>query len=236
MMLSELKKAVCNANQDLIRFHLVTLTWGNVSGIARRRGLVVIKPSGMAYDEMKPSDMVVVDWQGKVVEGTLRPSSDTAIHLELYRAFPHIGGICHTHSEFATVFAQACREIPCLGTTHADCFNGPVPVTRMIRRQEVEENYEKHTGRLIVERFAGLDHLEMPAVLVAGHGAFTWGGTPQDAVRNSLALEKVARMAWETLRLKPSGRGLPDYLLRKHFRRKHGPKAYYGQKKKGEKK
>ncbi len=232
-MLDQLKKQVWRANLDLVRYNLVTLTWGNVSGINREKGLVVIKPSGMSYEKLKPSDMVVVDLEGWAVESNLKPSADTPIHLELYRAFDVISGVVHTHSEYATIFAQAYKEIPCLGTTHADHFLGPVPITRMINRKEVEEDYEKNTGKVIVERFADIDPLAMPAVLVAGHGAFTWGRSPEEAVENSLILERVARMAWGTLQLDTRGDRFPDYLLKKHYQRKHGPEAYYGQKKKG---
>jgi L-ribulose-5-phosphate 4-epimerase len=233
MMLDQLKKQVWRANLDLVKYKLVTLTWGNVSGINRKRGLVVIKPSGMSYEKLKPSDMVVVDLEGYAVEGNLKPSADTPIHLELYRAFDVISGVVHTHSEYATIFAQAYREIPCLGTTHADHFLGPVPVTRMIRRGEVAGDYERNTGKVIVERFGDIDPLAMPAVLVAGHGAFTWGRSPEEAVENSLILERVAKMAWGTLLLDTHGDRLSDYLLKKHYQRKHGPEAYYGQKKKG---
>ncbi len=233
-MLSSLKDQVWNANLDLVKFNLVTMTWGNVSGIDRDKGFVAIKPSGVSYKNMRPSDIVIVDLEGKVVEGTFNPSSDTPTHLELYKAFHEISAVTHTHSEYATVFAQANMEIPCLGTTHADHFNGSIPLTRFISQEEVEENYEKNTGKVIIERFAGLDPLEMPAVLVAGHGVFIWGRSPDEAVKNSLALEKVAKMAWATLKLSSKSVHLPEYILRKHYQRKHGSKAYYGQKK-GEK-
>lgn len=233
MMLDQLKKQVWRANLNLVRYNLVTLTWGNVSGIDRKKGFVVIKPSGMSYEKLKPSDMVVVDLEGGAAESNLKPSSDTPIHLELYRAFDVISGVAHTHSEYATIFAQAYMEIPCLGTTHADHFQGPIPITRMISKEEVEEDYERNTGKVIVERFAGIDPLGMPAVLVAGHGAFTWGKSPEEAVENSLILERVAKMAWGTILLNARCDKLPDYLLKKHYQRKHGPEAYYGQKKKG---
>lgn len=229
-MLKGLKGRVWRANLDLVKHGLVTLTFGNASGMDRRKGLVVIKPSGITYEEMKPEDMVVVDLEGKKVEGNLNPSSDTPAHLELYKAFKEVGGIAHTHSEYATVFAQARKEIPCLGTTHADHFRGAVPLSRFLRRREVEEGYERHTGKVIVESMRGLNPLDMPAVLVAGHGPFTWGRTPEEAVENSLALEYVARMALETLRLNNRRARFPGYLLQKHFLRKHGPQAYYGQK------
>lgn len=235
MSLKELKERVWKANQDLVDYKLVTLTWGNVSGCHREKGLVVIKPSGVSYEGLKPENMVVVDLEGNKVEGKLNPSSDTPTHLVLYRAFAEISGIVHTHSDYATIFAQACRPLPCLGTTHADHFHGEVPLTRMIRKKEVEEDYEGNTGRVIVERFRQLNPLEMPAVLVAGHGAFAWGKSPEEAVVNSLALEKVAKMAWGTLLLTETELPFPKYLLEKHYLRKHGPKAYYGQKKAKEK-
>ncbi|MDD8026508.1 MAG: L-ribulose-5-phosphate 4-epimerase AraD [Acidobacteriota bacterium] len=228
-MLDKLRRDVWKANRDLARRGLVVLTFGNASGIDRKRGLVAIKPSGVEYDEMKPADIVLVDPRGRVVEGKLRPSSDTPTHLALYRAFPGIGGIVHAHSPAATIFAQARRPIPCLGTTHADHFAGPVPVTRMLRKAEVEADYEAETGKVIVERFAKLDPGAMPAVLVAGHGPFVWGRTPDEAVRNAVALELVASLALATRHLDPRVPELPAYILSKHHKRKHGPKAYYGQ-------
>jgi len=229
-MLEELKERVCAANLHLVREGLVILTWGNASGISRRDGLVVIKPSGVPYEQMRPEHMVVVSVEtGEVVEGTLRPSSDTPTHLELYRAFPEIGGIVHTHSLYATIWAQARREIPPLGTTHADYFHGPIPCTRPLTSEEIATDYEAHTGRVIVERFADLDPRHMPAVLVAGHGPFVWGETVEVAVETAVVLEYVARMALETLRLNASAEPIPDTLLNKHFFRKHGPGAYYGQ-------
>lgn len=236
MMLRKLKEQVWRANRDLVKYHLVTLTWGNVSGIDRQQGLVAIKPSGVSYKQLKPLDIVLVDLQGKVVEGRLRPSSDTPSHLEIYKAFEKIGGIAHTHSEYATVFAQACREIPCLGTTHADLFNGVIHITRLLSEKEVKGDYEGNTGKAIVERFSGVDPLEVPAVLVAGHGPFVWGATPSEAVENNLVLEKIAKIALGTLLLNPEVVGLPGYLLQKHYQRKHGPKSYYGQKNQGVKK
>jgi L-ribulose-5-phosphate 4-epimerase len=229
-MLNKLKKDVWSANLDLVRHGLVALTFGNASGIDRKRGLTAIKPSGVGYESMRPEDTVLVALDGKIVEGSLRPSSDTPTHLILYRAFPGIGGIVHAHSPAATVFAQAGRPIPCLGTTHADHFAGPVPVTRPLRKAEVEGDYEIETGKVIVERFAGLDPAAIPAVLVAGHGPFVWGRTPAEAVGNAIALELVAGMALATLHLNPKIAALPEYLLRKHHQRKHGPRAYYGQK------
>lgn len=230
-MLDKLKRDVWKANLDLVRHGLVVLTFGNASGIDRKRGLMVIKPSGVGYEDMKPEDMVLVDLDGRVVGGRLRPSSDTPTHLALYRAFPAIGGIVHAHSPSATAFAQARKPIPCLGTTHADHFAGPVPVTRMLRRAEVEADYEAATGAVIVESFARLDPTALPAVLVAGHGPFAWGRTPGEAVHNAVSLELVAAMALVTRRLDPRVPALPAYILRKHHERKHGPKAYYGQSK-----
>jgi L-ribulose-5-phosphate 4-epimerase len=228
-MLEELKTIICRANVALARYHLVTLTWGNVSGIDRTRGLVVIKPSGVAYDTMRPQDMVVVDLEGHVVEGELRPSSDTPTHACLYRNFPRIGGVVHTHSPYAAAFSQACRPIPCLGTTHADTFSGEVPITRSLMRAEVENDYELNTGRIIVERFADLNPLTVPAVLVANHGSFTWGATPDQAVEHAVILEEVARIALATLAIRPDTPPLAAYILDKHHSRKHGPNAYYGQ-------
>lgn len=233
-MLLELKEKVWKANLDLVKYDLVTHTFGNVSGIDRDKGLVVIKPSGMAYEELMPDDMVVVDLEGNRADGRLYPSSDTPSHLEIYKAFTEICGITHTHSPYATMFAQAHKEIPCLGTTHADHFYGPVPVTRMMTDEEIAKEYEKNTGKVVVERFADLDPVEMPGVLVASHGVFTWGGSPGESALNGLILERVARMAWGTLMLDAGREAIPDGLLNKHFRRKHGPDAYYGQKKKGE--
>jgi len=231
-MLTDLKEQVWKANLDLGRSGLVIMTFGNVSGIDRRQGLVAIKPSGVSYESLRPDDIVLVDMEGKIVEGKLKPSSDTPSHLELYKAFGSIGAVAHAHSEYATIFAQAAREIPCLGTTHADYFNGPVPVTRFLRKKEVEKDYEASTGRVIAERFKGrLNPLEMPAVLVAGHGPFCWGKTPAEAFEHNLILEKIAKMALGTIMVNPGGKSLPECLLRKHYQRKHGPHAYYGQKK-----
>jgi L-ribulose-5-phosphate 4-epimerase len=229
-VLKQLRQQVLEANLYLADLTLVTLTWGNVSGISREEGLVVIKPSGVDYKKMKLNDLVVVDLSGKVVEGDLRPSSDTPTHLELYKAFTGIGGIAHSHSEYATVFAQACREIVCYGTTHADTFDGNVPVTRFLKKGEVEKDYEINTGKVIVERFGKLNPAAVPGVLVAGHAPFTWGRDASDAVKNNLILEKIAKMALNSLGLTPRLRQLPDYILRKHNQRKHGPNAYYGQK------
>ena len=228
-MLDKLKADVCQANLDLVSHGLVTLTWGNASGIDRGRSLVVIKPSGIAYDRLEPQQMVVVDLDGEAVEGDLQPSSDTPTHVLLYRHFERIGGIAHTHSPQASAFAQARMEIPCLGTTHADHFFGSVPVTRPLTREEVETDYEASTGGVIVERFAGIKATEMQAVLVAGHGPFTWGASVADAVVNAVALEAVAEMAAGTMAIRNDAPPLESYVLEKHYRRKHGPGAYYGQ-------
>lgn len=229
-MLDELKAQVCRANLDLVRHGLVTLTWGNVSGYDPESGSVVIKPSGVAYDAMRPEHMVVVDLEGNVVEGELRPSSDTPTHVLLYREFAGVRGITHTHSYHATMFAQARVEVPCYGTTHADHFHGPVPVTRPLTRAEVDEAYEANTGQVIVERFAELDPLAVPGVLVAGHAPFAWGASVAESVKNAIALEAVARMAIGTRQINPDAPRLEGYILEKHHRRKHGPDAYYGQK------
>lgn len=232
-MLEQLKAAVCRANLDLVAEGLVIQTWGNVSGVDRATGRMVIKPSGVPYAVMKPAHMVVVSLEtGKVVEGTANPSSDTPTHLVLYRAFKEIGGIVHTHSLFGTVWAQARREIPALGTTHADYFNGPIPCTRLMKPAEIKKDYEANTGEVIVERFAKLDPLERPGVLVASHAPFAWGRTVKDAVHNAVVLEQVARMASETFRLNPGVKPMQAVLLEKHYSRKHGPGAYYGQRSK----
>lgn len=229
-MLEELKEQVCAANLDLVREGLVIQTWGNVSGIARESGLVVIKPSGVPYDVMKPAHMVVVALDdGRVVEGALKPSSDTPTHLVLYRAFAHVGGIVHTHSLFATAWAQARRDLPAFGTTHADYFGGAVPCTRPMRDEEIRAAYEANTGAVIVERFHGVDPLAFPGVLVASHGPFAWGRTVSKAVENSCVLEHLAKLASETLRINPGIEPMQEVLLDKHFSRKHGPAAYYGQ-------
>jgi len=232
-MLEALKNDVCAANRALETSGLVKLTWGNVSGIDRASGLWCIKPSGVAYADLKPEDLVVLDLEGKVVEGKLRPSSDTKTHLHLYREFSEIGGVTHTHSPFATVFSQASREIPCYGTTHADHFYGTVPVARALTQAELDEDYEHNTGVAIVECFRqrGLKPLEMPAVLQAHHAPFTWGKSAMDSLNNSIALEMCAQMALGTLQLRPGLAPIPDHILEKHHSRKHGPNAYYGQKK-----
>ena len=228
-MLRELREQVCQANCDLVRHGLVMLTFGNVSGIDRDQGLVVIKPSGVSYAGLTPDDLVVVDLGGKVVQGALHPSSDTPTHLVLYRAFTEIGGITHTHSSHATMFAQACRGIPCFGTTHADVFYGEVPVTRPLTEDEVHSEYEVHTGKAIVERFADIEPGSMPAALVAQHGPFVWGRDAAACVENSVVLEEIAKTAIGTLQLQPDAPPIPQYLLDKHYLRKHGRDAYYGQ-------
>jgi len=230
-MLEELKEAVCKANLDLVAAGLVIQTWGNASGIDRDAGRVVIKPSGVPYDRMKPQDMVVVDLAtGKPVEKpSLRPSSDTPTHLELYRAFEHIGGVAHTHSIYATAWAQARREIPVLGTTHGDYFFGPVPCTRLLKPEEIRTEYEANTGRVIAERFADLDPSTIPGVLVAYHGPVAWGTSPAMAAHNAVVLEHLARLASKTLAVDPKAQPMPRELLEKHFLRKHGPGRYYGQ-------
>lgn len=231
VMLEELKAAVCQANLDLVKEGLVIQTWGNASGIDRARGLMVIKPSGVAYEVMKPRQMVVVELaSGRVVEGDLKPSSDTPTHLVLYRAFAEIGGVVHTHSLYATAWAQARRNLPAYGTTQADYWYGEVPCTRALKRKEIKQDYEANTGHVIVERFLGMDPMQHPAVLVASHGPFTWGQDVHDAVHNAAVLEFAARLASETLRLNPALSPMPGTLLDKHFLRKHGPGAYYGQK------
>lgn len=229
-MLESLKEAVLLANCELVESGLVLGTWGNASAIERSRGLVVIKPSGVPYDDLTPSDMVVVALEtGDVVEGELRPSSDTPTHLVLYRHFADIGGIVHTHSHFATCWAQAGRGIPCFGTTHADYFYGEVPVTAPMPADAVSDAYEHQTGIMIVKRFEGLEPLQIPGVLVAQHGPFTWGSTVEHAVENAVVLEEVAQLALNTLSLRNAQKPIPDYLLDKHFFRKHGKSAYYGQ-------
>lgn len=229
-MLEALKKTVCEANLMLKEHHLVIFTWGNVSAIDRETGLVVIKPSGVEYDGMKPSDMVVVDLEGNRIEGAYKPSSDTPTHLELYRAFPEIGGVVHAHSRWATVFAQAGRDIPALGTTHADYFYGAIPCTREMTQQEITGAYEKETGNVIVETFQGQNPLAVPGVLVHAHGPFAWGTDAGNAVHNAVVLEEVAFMAYHSMQLNGELSSMPQVLLDKHYLRKHGANAYYGQK------
>jgi L-ribulose-5-phosphate 4-epimerase len=230
-MLDKLKADVCKANLDLVREGLVIQTWGNVSGVDREVGLMVIKPSGVPYERMAPDHMVVVSLEsGVVVEGDLKPSSDTATHLVLYRSFPKIGGIVHTHSLYATAWAQARKGIPSYGTTQADYWFGDVPCTRLLTPAEIKSEYEANTGKVIVETFEKLDPTEHPAVLVASHGPFTWGADAHDAVHNAVVLEFIARLASETLRINPEVKPMQSALLAKHFLRKHGPNATYGQK------
>jgi L-ribulose-5-phosphate 4-epimerase len=228
-MLEKLKEEVWNANLDLVKHGLVIFTWGNVSGIDRQHGLVVIKPSGVDYKTMRPSDMVVLDLYGKVVEGKLKPSSDAPTHLILYRQFLNIGGVVHTHSEWATSWAQAGRGIPAVGTTHADYFYGEVPCTRKMTLEEIKGDYELETGRVIVERFKGIDPDQVPAVLVNNHAPFSWGKDAGDAVHNAVVLEEVAKMTFRSLQLNAQT-NMDQALLDKHFLRKHGKDAYYGQK------
>ncbi|MBN1555664.1 MAG: L-ribulose-5-phosphate 4-epimerase [Phycisphaerae bacterium] len=230
--MEELKQRVCQANLRLAAEGLVIQTWGNVSGVDRAGGKMVIKPSGVPYDDMKPEHMVVVSLDtGEVLEGKLNPSSDTPTHLELYRAFAEIGGIVHAHSLCAAAWAQARREIPCFGTTHADFCHGPIPCTRPLRPEEIAEDYEANTGKVIAERFRALNPGQIPAVLVAEHGPFAWGAGPEQAVTAAVTLEQVARMAVQTLRIDPDAKPISRELLEKHFLRKHGPDAYYGQSK-----
>lgn len=227
-----LKQQVFDANMDLPRYGLVTFTWGNVSAIDRERGLVAIKPSGVAYETMKADDMVVVDLEGKVVEGRYRPSSDTATHLALYRRYPSLGGVVHTHSTHATAWAQAGLAIPALGTTHADYFFGDIPCTRALSAQEVAEAYELNTGRVIIETLGDVEPLHTPGIVVYQHGPFAWGKDAHDAVHNAVVMEEVARMAWIARGINPQLKPIDSWLMDKHFMRKHGPDAYYGQKRK----
>ncbi len=229
-MHEELRKAVCDANLELAARKLAIYSWGNVSGIDRKGGIVAIKPSGVEYDELVPEAIVLLDLGGNIVEGELRPSSDTPTHLELYRNFKGIGGICHTHSTYATMWAQANRELPCMGATHADFFYGAVPVTESMTAEEIKDDYELNTGKVIVRRFEGLDPVQMPAVLVAGHGPFTWGPSSAEAVESAVVLEEVARTALGTVMINPGQNGISQVLLDKHYLRKHGKNAYYGQK------
>jgi L-ribulose-5-phosphate 4-epimerase len=227
--LQQLRQEVYEANLELVRRGLVTYTFGNASGILRAEGLVAIKPSGVPYEKLRPDDLVVVRIDGSPVEGELRPSSDLATHLVLYRAFPSIGGVVHTHSSFATSWAQAGREIPCFGTTHADYFHGPVPVTPPMESPEIEGEYEKNTGDVIVRRFAALDPDRFPAVLVNGHAPFCWGPSPSEAAHTAVILEEIARMAYYTVTLNAAAEPISQTLHDRHFLRKHGPGSYYGQ-------
>ena len=230
MKLMKLREAVLDANLELVRRGLVLYTFGNASGISREEGQVVIKPSGVPYDTMKPEDMVVVDLEGEIVEGDLRPSSDLPTHLILYKSFAAIGGVAHTHSRAATSWAQAQREIPCFGTTHADYFRGPVPVTRPLSPAEIRTDYERNTGVAIVRCLGKRDPLHTPGVLVAGHAPFCWGSSPADAAHNAVIVEEIAAMALDTVTANPKARAISRALHEKHFFRKHGSSAYYGQK------
>jgi L-ribulose-5-phosphate 4-epimerase len=231
MILKSLREEVLEANLELVRRGLVLYTFGNASGISRSDALVVIKPSGVPYESMKPEDLVVVDLQGKTVEGKLRPSSDLPTHLVLYKAFVGVGGVAHTHSRFATGWAQAAREIPCFGTTQADYFHGPVPVTKPLTPKEIRSDYEANTGHAIVRRFVKLDPLHLPGVLVAGHAPFCWGATPTEAAHAAVVIEEIAALATHTIAANPKARAISKSLHDKHFLRKHGGTAYYGQKK-----
>lgn len=228
--MQKLKQQVFDANMDLPRYGLVTFTWGNVSAIDRERGLVAIKPSGVAYETMKVDDMVIVDLEGDVVEGRYRPSSDTDTHLALYRRYPSLGGVVHTHATHATAWAQAGLAIPALGTTHADYFFGDIPCTRALSAQEVAEAYELNTGRVIIETLGEVEPLHTPGIVVYQHGPFAWGKNAQAAVHNAVVLEEVAKMAWMARNINPQLRPIDRWLMDKHFMRKHGPNAYYGQK------
>lgn len=228
-MLDALRAEVCEANLELVRRGLVIYTFGNASGVSRELGLIAIKPSGVPYDKMTPADMVITDLEGRIVEGSLRPSSDLATHAALYRAFPTIGGVVHTHSRHATAWAQACREIPCFGTTHADYFHGPVPVTAPLPHEEIETDYEANTGAAIIRLMEGRDPLGCPAALVAGHAPFCWGKTVTEAVHMAVIIEELAAMAWQTLTINPAATPISKSLHNKHYFRKHGDKAYYGQ-------
>jgi L-ribulose-5-phosphate 4-epimerase len=231
-MLERLKKEVLEANLQLPEYGLVTFTWGNVSGIDREQSLVVIKPSGVPYEKLEINDLVVLNLEGRIVEGIMRPSSDTPTHLALYRAFPQIGGIVHTHSPWATSWAQAGRPIPALGTTHADYYYGEIPCTRPLTEEEIEHAYELETGNVIIETFKkeGLNPVEMPGVLLSGHAPFCWGKNANQAVHNAVVLEEVAKMALHTFQLNPQIQPIDQFLLDKHYLRKHGANAYYGQK------
>ncbi|WP_394922100.1 L-ribulose-5-phosphate 4-epimerase [uncultured Robinsoniella sp.] len=229
-MLEELKQKVYEANMDLPKYNLVTFTWGNVSAIDRESGLFVIKPSGVDYDKLVPSDMVVMDLNGNKVEGDYNPSSDTPTHLELYKAYSHIGGIVHTHSPWATSWAQAKRGIPCYGTTHADYFYGEIPCARSLTPEEINSAYEKNTGLVIIETVSAKDALSVPGILCSNHGPFTWGTDAADAVHNAVVLEEIAKMSYRTETLNPSVKPAPQVLQDKHYLRKHGANAYYGQK------
>lgn len=233
-MLDALKRDVCHANIMLESLKLISFTWGNVSGIDRETGLVVIKPSGVPYSELKPEHMVVVDLDGKVVEGDLRPSSDTPTHVKLYKQYPEIGGVVHTHSPYSTAFAQSRRPIPALGTTHADYFYGTIPCTRPLTKEEIESSYEENTGNVIIETLGNSDVMSVPAILVACHGVFAWGANAEKAVMNAAYLEETAKLAYRTYMLDSSAAPVDQFLLDKHYLRKHGKNAYYGQEVKNE--
>lgn len=230
-MLEDLKESVFQQNLQLKKEGLIKLTWGNVSGVCREKKLFVIKPSGVSYEEMTAADMVVCDFDGKVIEGSLKPSSDTMTHAVLYREFPEIGGVVHTHSPWATSWAQAGMDVPAMGTTHADTFYGPVPCARYLRKEEIEKEYELNTGKVIIETFKkrALNAMDIPAILLKGHGPFTWGKDPQNAVENSIVLEEVCKLNYQTFQLNSKAEVLPKEVLDKHYLRKHGKNAYYGQ-------
>ena len=230
-MLQELKESVLQANLDLVRNGLVLFTWGNVSQIDRKSGLVVIKPSGVSYESMTADDLVVVDLEGKVVEGRLRPSSDTPTHLEFYKAFAHVNGVTHTHSTFATSWAQSGRDIPFYGTTHADYFYGDIPCARPLTKEEIEGEYEKNTGLVIIETLKkrNINPMDIPGIIIASHGPFAWGKDAKEAVHNAVVMEELAKMAYRTIQINPEIKSVEQYLLNKHYFRKHGANAYYGQ-------
>ncbi len=232
MLLQNLREEVLEANLELVRRGLVLYTFGNASGISREEGLVVIKPSGVPYEELKAEHLVVTNLEGTIVEGNLRPSSDLPTHLVLYQKFPEIGGVAHTHSEYATAWAQACRSIPCFGTTHADYFHGPVPVTAVLKRGKIVTDYEKNTGKVIVQALRDLDYAAIPGVLVANHGPFSWGPDPRTAAHHAVVLEAIARTAYFTLSINRGAQAISSELHDKHYLRKHGSRAYYGQVKK----
>ncbi len=230
--LLQLREDVYKANMALQEYNLVTFTWGNVSGIDREMGLVVIKPSGVAYEELNPENMVVLDLAGNKVEGEMNPSSDTATHLALYRTYENMSGVVHTHSSYATSWAQASRAIPALGTTHADYFYGEIPCTRALTKEEIASEYELNTGKVIIETIGDGDAMAVPGIVISEHGPFSWGTSPKNAVHNAVVMEEVAKMAFRTVQLNPAVTNIPQRLLDKHYLRKHGPGAYYGQGKK----
>ena len=229
-MLEDLKQKVYEANMLLYKHNLVIFTWGNVSGKSDDGKYIAIKPSGVAYEILKPQDIVILDTEGNIVEGNLNPSSDTPTHIELYRAFPKVKGICHTHSNYATSFAQAGKTIDAFGTTQADYFYGNIPCTRGLTQEETENDYEKNTGKVIAQTFSNLDYMAIPGVLVKQHGVFTWGNTAYNAVHNAIVMEELAKMNYQTIQLNSGDNKLPQYTLNKHYNRKHGKNAYYGQK------